>query len=453
MNSRKAVLLLAASLLAGCPHDINHNPGVIAVTSLVSMGAGGVEGNGASTAPSVTPDGRYLAFASASTNLTAQGSGGHVQVYRRDLVTGTILLVSADPAGLPGNGDSDSPSISADGLRVAFRSFATTFSANARGTVADIYVRDLSVSPSATTLLTGARGGGPNDSTLGSFGPSIAQNGAFVAFVSDADDLLTPALPLNGPLHAYRFDLAGGTAALVDLKADGTPSSTGTVVQGVSISADGLTVAFDSDATDLGAPILLNPYSNVYLRDMTKTSGAVLLASPSLDPTVISFGMSSFLPSLSADGKVVAFISTVPNLVPDDVNGAVKDAFVRDLRDPLSPRTILVSRPAPGVGANLPTTSVTVAPDGRSVAFTSQASNLVPQDFNNVADAFWFEIGSGKLVRVSVDTGQREAQGITEDGTALTGNGRFVFFASQASNLVPGVTNGVDNIFMRGPLY
>lgn len=451
MNSRKA-LLLALLALTGCPRDINHHPVRLAVTSLASCGVGGVHGNGVSSAPSVTPDGRYLAFVSSSTNLTPAGSGGHRQVYRRDLQTGETLLISTDPLGLPGNGDSETPAISADGLRIAFRSTASTFSPDALILVPDIYVRDLSVIPPVTILMSGAAGGGPGDPAIGSFSPSISQDGVFVAFLSDASTLTAPSLPAGGFFHAFRRPVAGGPAELVDVRSDGTPGASGPM-SGVSISADGRFVAFDSTTDDLGGTLPGNFLSNVYIRDMSISVGAVVLASPSADPSILDFTMQSTMPSISADGTRVAFISGVPNLVPDDLNGAVADVFVRDLSDPLNPRTLLVSRRSDGAAEDNAAKAVAIAPDGRSVAFLSQATNLVDGDFNHFDDVFWHDLASGKTVRVSVDTAQREALGSSGAGLGLTGDGRFVLFASEASNLVTGDTNGLSDVFIRGPLY
>jgi hypothetical protein len=187
---------------------------------------------------------------------------------------------------------------------------------------------------------------------------------------------------------------------------------------------------------------------------MTQTSSAVELASISLNPGAIdisSFG--SFLPSLSADGRVVAFESDVHNLVPDDTNGTIRDVFVCDLHDPLNPTTTLVSRNSNGaVGAGISLVA-TLAADGLSVAFLSQATNLVDDDFNATTDVFWHSLVSGKTIRASVNTAHQEAIGTASPGIALTGDGREVFFGDQASNLVGGDSNGKSDVFVRGPIY
>jgi len=449
--------LVALLLLGGCQKDINHHPVRIAVTSLVSLGDCGVQGNRSSGSPSATPDGRYVAFVTASTNLVSVPTGGVNQVYRRDLMTGTTILISVNDAGLAGDKDSDSPSISADGLRVAFRSAATNFSADSNLLFfPDIYVRDLSVTPPRTLLMTAAAGGGPNDGgaalNLGCFGPSLSADGKFVAFISDASNLILPAT--SGFEHAFRREIDATTMEQVDLQPDGSSAAVGAVLGGVSVSADGRYVAFDSNGTDLGGPPGFPVTSWVYLRDMSITVAAIELVSVSLDPSALDpFAAGSSFPSISADGRVVAFQSGIPNLVPDDPNGAVGDVFVRDLRDPLHPRTVLASRHSSGAGGSLVSQGAALAPDGRSVAFVSDANNLVDGDFNGAPDVFWHDLSTGKTVRVSVNTALQEAIGSASVGCSLTADGRFVFFNDQASNLVSGDLNGTTDVFLRGPLY
>jgi len=454
MNSKARLLVLSLAVLGGCQRDINHHPARIAVTSLVSLGDKGQQGNGASSTTSVTPDGHYVAFISASTNLVSGAAVSHLQVYRRDLVSGSTILISLNDLGQPGNDDSLSPSISGDGLRVAFRSVATNLSvdSNPNPNVPDVYVRDLSVNPPVTLLLSGADGGGPNDSLVsGSSGPSISQDGKFVAFMSDATTLVSPPLPMIFATHAFRRSIDGLTTEMVDLQPDGSPSGTASMF-GVSISANGRYVAFDSSATDLGNPNLSGS-SWVYIRDMSKAVGAVELVSVSLDPTVVVSGMNSVAPSISSDGRVVAFHSTVPNLVPDDTNGTTVDVFVRDLRNPLSPRTLLISRHSSGAVGSADSTLPMISGDGRFVVFLSIAINLVDGDFNNAPDVFWHDLDSGRTVRISVNTDQQEGLGDASAGFSITGDGRFVFFVDHASNLVTDDVNGVDDVFLRGPLY
>ncbi len=447
------LLLLGLALLSGCQKDINHRPANIAVTSLVSLGTGGIQGNFASTSPSATPDGRYVAFVSASSTLVSANTGGFNQVYRRDLVTGETILVSVDDAGVPGDKDSDSPSISADGLRIAFRSPATNFSVDANGPLPDIYVRDLSVTPATTLLMSAAFGGGPNDGmSSGSYSPSISQDGKYVAFICDATNLISPPLPLDN-VHAYRRSVDAGTRELVDLQPSGAPSGFAVMV-GVSISDNGRYVAFDSTANDLGGPPIFGFIPWVYIRDMTLSVGALELASVPLDPAAVDPStLGSFAPSLSADGRVVAFHSAVTNLVLNDTNGAVFDIFVRDLRDPLNPRTTLASLHSSGAAGSQESQLPVLAPDGRSVAFKSLATNLVDGDFNGKPDVFWHELSTGRTVRVSVNTALQEAIGSAGEGFSLTADGRFVFFSDEASNLVTGDLNGTKDVFLRGPLY
>lgn len=452
MSSRARRLVLLLALLGGCQKDINHHPANIAVTSLVTLGNLSQQGNGSSTGASITPDGRYVAFSSTATNLISGVTVTKSQVYRRDLATGATILISVDSSGMPGDQDSDSPSISADGRRIAFRSLATNFSSDANpNLVTDVYLRDLTGPIPETRLLSGAAAGGPNDGFLsGCFSPAVSQDGNFVAFISDASNLgLVSVIPALH--HAFRVPATGGPADVVDLLPDGSLPGAA-VMSGLSISADGRYIAFDSTEEDLGSP---GPptVSCIFVRDMSITVAAVELASPSLDPTAIDpFSKGSVFPSISADGRVIAFHSFVQNLVPDDTNGTAADVFVRDLRG-LIPRTLLVSRNSLGINGTNDSTRPALAADGNSVAFLSISINLISDDFNGVADVFWHDLRTGKTVRVSVNTAQQEAPGSARDVVSITADGRFVAFTDSATNLVTGDLNGADDVFIRGPLY
>ena len=148
--------------------------------------------------------------------------------------------------------------------------------------------------------------------------------------------------------------------------------------------------------------------------------------------------------SISADGRVVAWESTASNLVPADGNG-VSDVFVRDRA---AGTTLRASVDSAGVEGLLPSFKPAVSGDGRSVAFYSEAANLVPADGNGVADTFLRELTGGMTERISVDSQGMEADG-SSSLPAISGDARFVLFGSFASNLVPGDTNLHSDVFLR----
>jgi Tol biopolymer transport system component len=125
-------------------------------TTRVSVDSAGVEGNGISNFPSISSDGRYVALESDADNLVADDNNGSADVFVHDLQTGTATRVSVDSAGVEGNGNSNAPSISADGRSVAFESDADNLVAGDTNTAPDIFVDDLQAG-------AGEGGGGDGD--------------------------------------------------------------------------------------------------------------------------------------------------------------------------------------------------------------------------------------------------------------------------------------------------
>ena len=149
--------------------------------------------------------------------------------------------------------------------------------------------------------------------------------------------------------------------------------------------------------------------------------------------------------AISGNGRYVVFTSSATNLVPGDTN-AVTDVFIRDR---VSGKTRRVSVSSSGAQANGSSASPSVSADGRFVAFTSSASNLIASDSNGFADVFVRDLSTGKTRRVSVSSGEAQADASSGASASISAGGRFVVFASGATNLVPGDTNAVADIFIR----
>ncbi|TML06018.1 MAG: hypothetical protein E6G41_08790 [Actinobacteria bacterium] len=146
--------------------------------------------------------------------------------------------------------------------------------------------------------------------------------------------------------------------------------------------------------------------------------------------------------SLSADGQIIGFASTASGFMPGDANGSVRDVFTFNVA---TGERRLISA-APG-GANGPSSSPVLSADGARVAFVSSASNLVAGDHNGVADVF-LTGPDGTVSRVSVAADGGDANGPSSNPD-LSADGRFVVFESAASNLVAGDTNGAPDVFLR----
>jgi Tol biopolymer transport system component len=267
---------------------------------------------------------------------------------------------------------------------------------------------------------------------------ALSADGRYVAFASWATQLVPG--DTNGMLDVFVRDRALGTTSRVSVASDGTQGNLWSgYIGSAAISADGRYVAFDSFANQL-VPGDTNLSADVFVHD--QQLGTTILAS--LGSTGVQGTAPSFSPSISGDGRYVAFQSHATNLVPGDTNAA-PDLFVRDLQLGTTER---VSVGTGGSQANDSSLSPAISADGRYVAFYSAASDLVPGDTNGVFDVFVRDRQLGTTVRASLDTtgGQAEAASV---GASISGDGRYVGFGSLSALLVPGDTNLTDDAFVR----
>ncbi len=211
--------------------------------------------------------------------------------------------------------------------------------------------------------------------------------------------------------------------------------------QGVALSADGAFVAFASKATRLVAGDT-NGRWDVFVHD--RATGVTERVS--VDSSGAEANADSRFPALSADGRIVVFESAATNLVAGDTNGR-SDLFVHDRTTGITERVSVDSSGAQGNDASSERPALSA--DGSVVAFTSLASNLVAGDTNGASDAFVRDRGAGTTERASVDSAGNETDGLVVDGPALSGDGRFVAFESDATDLVPNDTNGWDDVFVH----
>lgn len=287
--------------------------------------------------------------------------------------------------------------------------------------------------PHATGLLSMASDGTSGDGA--SLDPSLSADGSTVAFASLATNLSTG--PPGGTLNVFvRHQLSGRTVRVSEA-ADGTAGNDHSTDP--AVSGDGSVVAFQSFATNL-VERDGNGASDVFVRDLT--SGHISQVSVASDGT--PGNADSFAPSVSADGRFVAFASEATGLVPGDRNRS-EDVFVHDRT---TRETIKVSVASDGKPGNGNSFAPSISADGRFVAFASEATNLVPRDTNGAIDVFVYDRETSRTSRVSVasDGAQAAADVFTP---AISGDGRFVAFASVAANLVPGDVNRASDVFVN----
>ena len=299
-------------------------------TDRTSVNSNGVNGSGASSAPSINGDGRLVAFVSQSTNFVATVGGTQIYVHNRQ--TNQIELVSRDNASIvtEGDGVSNAPAMSADGRFIAFVSQATNLLAPGAPVPAGQQIYVLDRQTGLTSLVSVDNNVASNPGTGVSSAPSISSDGRYVAFVSLATNLLAPGPAVPAGQQIYVRDRQTGLTSLVSVD-NNVASNPGTGVSSApSISADGRYVAFVSLATNLLAPgVPAVAGQQIYIRD--RQLGQSFLASQdNTNTNVAGVGGISDTPSMNSDGGFVAFFSSTTNLVTAPP-AAPSDIYVRAL--------------------------------------------------------------------------------------------------------------------------
>ena len=378
-NGRYVAFSSAAGDLV--PGDGNHAADVFVrdlwtqETTRVSISSTGAEGRGASFFPTISADGRFVAFRSFAKNLVPEDRNGVEDVFVHDRATGLTERVSVGTQGEEANGPSVTSSISADGNVVAFSSSATNLVPGDRNWLTDVFVRDRARGRTIRVSV------GPTGEAEGaSEGSSISANGHVVAFRSFASDLVRG--DTNGLPDDFVRDWVAGVTERVNVSS--SEEEANAVTFRGALSADGRRVAFRSRASNLVAGDT-NAALDVFVRDRVAgetrrisvaTNGAQAEARGTPAPIRANLFMSRAF--LSATGRYAAFGSRAGNLVRGDTNG-VPDVFVHD---EATGRTVRVSVADDGAQADDASFVAGISGDGRVVAFVSSASNLIPGDVN-----------------------------------------------------------------------
>ncbi len=355
----------------------------------------------------------------------SENSGGSASDGRR------ITRVSVNSSGEQANGYPDWPAVSGDGRFVVFQSDATNLVPGDTNGKDDIFVHDR-----LTGMTTRASVSSCGDEGDGwSFGPGISEDGRFVTTTSYATNLVPG--DTNGVRDVFVHDRETGVTERVSVSSAGAQGDAAICMR--SINADGRFVCFTSHATNL-VPGDTNGAADVFVRDLECGFTERVSVSSSGDEA----DGESVMTSVSGDGRFVAFDSDATNLVPGDTNGK-RDIFVHD-RDTGETRRVSVS--SSGAEGDGKSWVPRISSDGRVVAFGSWATNLVPGDRNGERDIFVRDLETGTTERVSVSSSGREADDQCRM-SSISSNGRFVAFASYATNLVIPRDYKGEHIFVR----
>ena len=413
--------------------DTNNAPDIFlrdmetGTTTLITRAITGTTAGGVSANPSISRDGRFVAFQSTAANLLAPGidtnNASDVFVWDRQNGSITVLSVGFNTFNTAAGGSAN-PIISGNGAVVTFVSTATNLVFNdTNGPVQDVFARPVASGPvELISVHRSGTGSGNGSSTA----PSISDDGAFVAFASLANDLVFT--DTNSFQDIYVRNRTGGTA-LVSIDFQNAFSPNGPSAS-ATISRNGRFVVFTSTATNVTVGDVNGGVQDVFRRDIVASQTLMVSTQPG---NIASGNGASLEPVISADGRFVAFTSAASNLSFIDTNGAILDVFRRDMN---AGQTVLVSFNFQGNGSgNGPSNDPVLADSGLVVPFASVASNLSTLDTNGAVQDIFLFASSNEIIVTGPDAGGGPHIRVL-DARNLSARYDFVAYA-------PSVTTGV----------
>ncbi len=402
-------------------------------TTRVSLATDGTEADAHSDNPDISADGRFVAFASTATNLVSGDTNGSEDIFVHDRQTGETTRVSIATGGAEGNAGSTRPAISGDGRYVVFESLATTLILTDTNAVSDVFVHDRETG--ITERVSVASNGDEGNDMSGY--PAISANGRYVAFWSRANNLVSG--DTNGKGDVFVHDRQTGVTERVSLASNGTQGDDDATTS--AISADGRYVTFLSRASTLVSGDTNNT-ADIFVHDrQTGETTRVSVATGGAEADA-----SSDAPDISADGRFVVFGSRAGNLVSGDSN-ARSDVFLHDRQ---AGTTARLSETSGRIGGDNHSEAPTISADGRYVAFQSRADNLIPGDVNTTPynDILVHDRETDEAERVSIATDGSKGD-LASTAPSISAGGQYVAFSSSSTNLVSDDTNGASDCFVH----
>lgn len=419
----RLIVALAISILA-------FDSAVRAQSLVRVQGAGGRQTAGNAVVVGFSPDDRYVYL--LADDAIGGDANGFVDVVRQDRFTGVNEVVSLGAGGAPLDSDVFFASLSANGRYLYLQTPASNFGFVDSNGVDDVYVRDLQTG----TLFKASVGLAGADPDAGSYTGEVSSDGRFVAFSSEASNLVGG--DSNGAYDVFVRDLVANTTQRVSVKPGGGQSFLGGDLP--QISSDGRYVVFTSPSDDLVANDN-NGFNDVFVRDrQTSTTTRVNLGSGGVE----SNGDTVYFMRASADARWIVFASNATNL-------AVGASGFLDihLADRVGGTMAIASVGMGGQFADGDSLDPCVSDDGRYVTFFSDATNLDANDLDAETDFFWTDMANGVTRLASRSTGGSTGQlppssGLSYGWPALSGSGRLAGFAFNLQELVAGDTNYAD---------
>lgn len=381
-------------------------------TTRESVGTGGLQGNAGAAGPDMTPDGRYVVFTSNATNLAPQATAPGV--FHHDRLTSATTYVA----------QGSQPTVSDDGRFVAFLSAASTLVPGDTNGIQDAYVWDAQDrTVQRISVVAGMQ--------WGASWAVISGGGRYVVYMTSGGT--------SGPDRARVFDRVVQTSTDAGSHAFGSAHN-------ARVSADGRYIAFMQQSDLLAGDT--NGHSDVYLFD-SQTQQTTLVSTSSSGAQGNS---DSDLIDMSADGRYLLLTSFASNFFAGDSSNPITgDLFLKDMQTGLLTQ-VNASASGQRFDVDAPFAVVpqgSLSANGRWITFTSISSIPVQGDTNGLRDVFLYDRDTVQTVRVSVPTGGGEAAGGSSGSGAPSDDGRYVAFSSSAHNLVPGDTNFESDVFVH----
>ncbi|MCA9956307.1 MAG: PD40 domain-containing protein, partial [Anaerolineales bacterium] len=379
--------------------NVFDEPGSVS-TTLISMNDAGNAANISAANPAISADGRYVAFASAATNLHPNATDTAYDIFVRDRQTGTTMHVSKSSAGVDANQQTGSPSISADGRYVVFHSWADNLTPLDTNGWPDVFLHDRDVDndgifdePGQVLTRRISVGMGSTNTDNRSDSPVISADGSTIVFASMASNLV-PNDTVNS-WDVFISDISGSNIQRISVSTSGGQAdgdSGNAVIYKIGVSSNGRFITFESAATNMVSPAT-DGLNNIFRYDRDSDedgifdepgSTAMLRVSVPFSGTQINDN--AFYPAISGNGRYIAYQSAASNIV-DLPNNFTTDVYVYDAT---TGTTRLASVASEGWQGNFDSIQPALDDSGQQAFFSSRATNFVGfiGDSNDVNDIF-----------------------------------------------------------------